>query len=173
MPKEPNDQITQDEQLASKLYANTNAKTPTISSSRSGAFDGREAELRDVVGLDANARKGVRTELFGMVEDLPDALARTIVDGAISNIVGQARVVDDEEAAEIEIDKRTAAHNTEVRKELADRYGAEQGESLLKRANKFVTARPTLAKRLRERGLGSRPDIVLALVEHVHLTGFR
>jgi hypothetical protein len=55
----------------------------------------------------------------------------------------------------------------EVREEFAARYGAKEGEALLQRVKKFVKGRRELASILQHRGIGSRPDVVQLLADHV------
>ena len=52
-------------------------------------------------------------------------------------------------------------------------YGPQRGEELLYRTQRFIKQFPGLVERLKERGLGSRPDIVAAVAAHVHSTGWR
>ena len=104
---------------------------------------------------------------------LNDALVMSIAEGSIKNKRAATRVEDDPDGADIALDKQIATWNTESREQLAVTYGPKDAEDLLARTNRFVKQHPKLAERLRERGLGSRPDIVRDLVAHVFSTGWR
>jgi hypothetical protein len=55
---------------------------------------------------------------------------------------------------------------TEARRQLRDRYGLDEAQRPLAVAKHFIANRPGLLKLLEATGLGSHPDIVMALAEH-------
>ena len=84
-----------------------------------------------------------------------------------------ARVEDDRDAADAALERQIAAWNAESAEQLRLTYGPQRGEELLHRTQRFIKQFPGLVERLKERGLGSRPDIVAAVAAHVHSTGWR
>ena len=52
-------------------------------------------------------------------------------------------------------------------------YGTKDLAGLIDRAHRFVKSNPKLAKLFKDHHLGSRPDIVLPLVDHIRKTGWR
>lgn len=58
--------------------------------------------------------------------------------------------------------------NQEARRIVREQYGFAEGDRRLKLARDFIAARPALAKRLTETGVGSFPALVVALAENAH-----
>jgi hypothetical protein len=185
MPNEPNDQITRDEEIAEKLYEPAPrvrvAKDAPLEqrmyghSALLGVIDSKAKDLWNEAGADTAARQQERDLWLGLANatNLPEGVLMRIAEGSINNRLAKSRVVEDEDAAEVALDRQIVAWNKETRDQLSQTYGAEQGEQLLKRAARFVAKHPKLAERMRERGLGSRPDIVLGIIEHIFETGWR
>ena len=140
---------------------------PTLTS----AIDRRLPELFVRAGVDAAAQQQLRSTFVDIATrtQLPDALVERIADSHIDNLLAAARVVDDPAAADVALDQQIAQWNAQSREE----FPGTEGAALLARTQKFVRAHPALAKILQERGLGSRPDLVKAIAEHVFSSGFR
>lgn len=124
-------------------------------------------------GIDTAGQERLKDQARRLPEDLPDGLKATIMEGVAKNRLADARVLDDPDGDETALAQRIAASNTEARDRLVAQYGAADAEELLARAAKFVRSHPPLAAALRERGLGSRVDIVEQLVAHVFSKGYR
>lgn len=69
----------------------------------------------------------------------------------------------------------SAAHQSgaKVRAQLRATYGDKEAETLIAAAQKFVEQHPKLHQALGRRGIGSRQDIVIPIIEHVRRTNFR
>lgn len=72
-----------------------------------------------------------------------------------------------------ELEARVAADVEASRVWLREEYGAKDGEALLARVHKFAHQHPKLLAILETRGIGSKPKVVEALVEHVRRINFR
>lgn len=103
---------------------------------------------------------------------LPEGLVVRLAEAHIDGELGDVRVVDDPDAAVIAEERRVAEWTAESRAALRETYGKD-GEQMLQRVQKFVRSHPPLAKVLRARGLGSRPDVVRDIAAFVFSTGYR
>src|SRR5436190_11927626 len=103
----------------------------------------------------------------------PDGLVLQLAEASIQARRAASRVVVDPDAADAEFEQQRSAWNAETVERLRLTYGTRNGEELLHRTQRFVRHIPGLAERLREGGLGSRPDIVTGIAAHVHHTGWR
>jgi hypothetical protein len=158
--------------IADALYDGNKAVSdqgdfPTLTS----AIDRRLPELFVRAGVNAAAQQQLRATFVDIAArtQLPDVLVERIADSHITDLLAAARVVDDPDAADGALDQQIAQWNTTSREE----FPGPEGAALLARTQKFVRAHPALAKILQTRGLGSRPDIVKAISEHVFSTGYR
>jgi hypothetical protein len=130
-------------------------------------FTDRASEVADVLGLDATqraARESAFTEVIRSTGLDPltvgEPLYRRFTDAEIADRRGA-------DAPDVQ------ALDEESRRLLREAYGAEDAENLLARTRAFVAQHPKLAATLRTRGLGSQPEVVRLLVEHVRATNFR
>jgi len=78
---------------------------------------------------------------------------------------------DDDEADRLAL-KRIDADTKDTRERLATLYGENEAHDLINRAHRFVKSNARLAKIFKDHQIGSRPDIVMALVEHVRASGW-
>ena len=106
---------------------------------------------------------------------LPDGVVAQIADAHVDALLAGARVMNDDEAdaAAVALERQIQANNVELREQFAKRYGAKDGEQLLERTQRFVRSHPKLAAVLKENGIGSRPEVVSAISEHVFSIGYR
>lgn len=132
------------------------------------ALDPNLTKLGDVTGMPIEQQKVERREFSAIARQagLFPGVAK-----AIHNAWTSARLAPPMDEAEEDNQLREA--NTETRRALREKWGAEDAEDLLARAQKFVGQHPRLAEILSTGGIGSRKEIVLALTEHVRHVNFR
>jgi hypothetical protein len=105
---------------------------------------------------------------------LPEPLVATLAEHTIDHQLAEARPGNDAEATDEARAAQIADWNTETRDALRATYGgAKEADALLARAQRFVKAHPALDQVLGKGGLGSRPDVVQAIVAHVFSNGIR
>lgn len=142
----------------------------------------REAEqAHDVVGLDTPGREKRQAEFTTMIKDT--GLDPYVVAPVLYGLQTEADVLDArgeqlslQEGGEPQADDEARvmqAWNEEARRTLRETYGQHEAEDLLARADRFVTAHPKLATLMGRHGIGSRPEVVEAIVEHVRRVNFR
>lgn len=133
-----------------------------------GTFDNNLPRLGDALGMTLEQQTAERREFSAIVRSagLQPGVARRIHDAWTT-----ARLAPT--AAEDEDDKALLAANAESRRALRDQWGSKDAEDLLQRAQKFARQHPKLNAILSTGGIGSRKDIVQALVEHVRTVNFR
>lgn len=135
--------------------------------------DNRGADVWAVTGATQSERRQTR-EMFldiarsGVPEDIVVGLAREFLNGELATAKQPA-----DDAAVAAMEKRVADGNAESRAALRAKYGDKDGEQMLDRVRRFVRSKPRLAHVLQQHGLGSRPDIVVGIAEHVFSTGWR
>jgi hypothetical protein len=150
------------------LYDGNAADDPTLYAATKQR--GQDLWLR--TGLNTDGRKQL-DQTFRTIQQetgLPEEEVNRILDGHINGLLGEARVTDDTEEAAAA--RRIEADTIETRSRLATLYDTD-AEDLLERTQRFIRLHPKLAQVLQRRGLGSRPDIVLPLVEHVRNINYR
>jgi hypothetical protein len=104
-----------------------------------------------------------------------DAAVMQMAEGTVDNILAGTRVMTDAEAEadEVGLLRQIQANNAELIEHFETRYGKKDGAALLARTQAFVRSKPKLAAILKDRGLGSRIDIVEAIAAHVFSNGIR
>jgi hypothetical protein len=136
-------------------------------------YAGRADDHRTVLGR-SEAERIAHNEAF--TEDIvrkpgfdPYGLGKVLHDYDLSAQIADARGEPDIDDAQL------AAWSEETRQKLHGAYdgGPALVDDLLARAQKFTSAHPKLHELLGRRGIGSRPDVVLAIVEHVWRTDWR
>lgn len=136
------------------------------------AVESRDAELFEATGATAAQREQIHNTFTELVKaGLPANLIAKVAEASLDAEIAAARAVDPEAHAAA-TEKATEASNREVRASLQMRYGAKEAERLLARADAFVKQNATLSKILGSHGLGSRPDLVEMVVDHVRKSGF-
>jgi hypothetical protein len=138
------------------------------------AFDKRANELF-VGGLsvaDVQAHRDT-FHAIGRETGLPDVFLGTLATAIIDRLLASRRVSDDPEADDLAFNKALEANTRESRERLMTAYGTKDAASLIDRAHRFVKANPKLAKLFKDHQLGSRPDIVLPLVDFIRKSGWR
>jgi hypothetical protein len=123
------------------------------------------------VGADAQEEEAQFWEQQARETGLPEGLVMALAEGSIKNRLASARIEDDPEAAETALRQQVVEWQQDVRERLKNTYGARQAEELVERANRFLSQYPKLGERLVDRWLGSRPDIVEAVIAHVFSNG--
>jgi hypothetical protein len=157
-----------EETFARRIYNGNKADDRTQFS----AIKQRGEDLWLKGGMNSAARRDLN-DSFRTIQEatkLPDEAIDAVIDGHINNLMAAAQVTED--ADDRETARRSQAWAIETRSKLSATYG-DEAEALLERAQRFARAHPKLAEVLGRRGLGSRPDIVLSLVEHVRNVNFR
>jgi hypothetical protein len=104
----------------------------------------------------------------GLDEQTSAMIARKFVDGLLA-----ARRTPDPAKHAAETDQASDANNAQIRSTLRLRYGARQAEDLLARSQKFARSHPALSETLKAFGVGSDPEVVLAVADHVRRTNYR
>jgi hypothetical protein len=132
------------------------------------AFEQRRRDLFEVVGLTQAQIAEREADHVSMIAEMglpPFGVGQLLFDASVSADVAERRRPDEE------VDVQ--AWNEETRRELRAAYDSNVDiDDLLSRAAAFVSTSPKLGKVLSRRGLGSRPDIVKAIVEHVWQTNW-
>ncbi len=129
-------------------------------------FEERSAALADL-GVSAAERAKLQDTVVDVIRAVgidPVSVGRPLYNGAVDAVIASAH-------GEAEPDVQALAEAS--RRELRETYGAADAEDLLARTAAFVKQHPKLEATLGMRGLGSRPEIVRALVEHVRAVNFR
>jgi hypothetical protein len=128
--------------------------------------------LGDAGLLDLDDQEKERKEYAALVRetDLPLGTAELLHDRWTSARLEGARAGGDN-ARELatQIDRDAEASRIALR----ETWGAKDAEDLVQRAKKFATQHPKLNAILNTRGIGSRPDVVQAIVSHVRDINFR
>jgi hypothetical protein len=131
-------------------------------------YRSRDNDLLTVLGYDGAQRAQRAQEFTAMVRDTGMAghhtIASLLYNAGVDAEIAAARGTEEPD------DHRLSEHARTV---LADKYGLVEAEALLARAVKFGGSHPTLKKLLNTRGIGSRPDVVEALVDFVRTKNFR
>jgi hypothetical protein len=131
----------------------------------------READLSNQLGMDPAARERLYKGYRDLERVLPAGLAATLTDADIDTRLAAGRFSPDPDADTVAVGQRTEAWSIESRERITSLYGQKDGEALLARTNKWVKSQPAVAQIVRQRGIGSRPDIVEQLVAHVFSNG--
>jgi hypothetical protein len=135
-------------------------------------FRHRSDDVSNVLGHTATQRAADQQAFTDMARKAGIELkpiSKTLFDGLVDGELKQLRGEVDEDA----LDSQAVKDATETRQQLSSRYG-EEGEKLLARTNAWIkTTQPALHKILGTHGLGSRPDVVLELVDHVRRLGWK
>lgn len=125
------------------------------------AFREAETALGDVLGLTSAQRKARTDEYVSLVRETgidPHTLAPVIYNAHVEAQVAAARGAGD-------VDVQALNENT--RRAVREAYGGERAEKLLDEVRTFVRQHPRLQSILQARGIGSRPEIVMGLIDHV------
>jgi hypothetical protein len=135
-------------------------------------FNARESDEANVLGKSTAQREKERKEFIDMMRqsDLPVyELGPKLWEHKVDSELAQIRGGIDEE----ELSGRILRNNEEIRQELSGVYGREEAEKLLARADKWVRTQPKLHALLGVNGMGSRPDVVIPIVEHIRRIGWK
>ena len=164
--------------MAEKLYdktplAPTPGKFHTWTPARA-AIDGRSEELYTRAGMNSSAVQEQRNTFDAIEKEtgLPDVYVASLANATMDAILASTRVSDDPDADDIALIKQIEEGNRDSRERLATLYGKAEAASLGERAHRFVKSKPKLAKIFKDHNLGSRPDIVMPLVDFIRSTGW-
>lgn len=116
-----------------------------------------------------------RKALFADIHErtgLDEVKTMTIANFALADEVAGGRFVENADQAVMEEERQTAAWTSESMADLRATYGPN-AEAMLARVKKFARSHSGLSRILQHRGLGSRPEVVRAIAEHVFSTGYR
>jgi hypothetical protein len=136
------------------------------------AVQQHERTLREVAGKTTTEidtfKEDVRAQALetGLRLDGPLSPGRLLLNAAVDAATADAR-------GEAFDPTQIQRWNEETRADIHATYGTEHGDELITRARKFVQQHPKLATLVNRRGIGSRPAVVRALVDHVRRTNFR
>lgn len=146
-------------ELARALYPTAGAMHQT--------YQQNAAPLQTALGLtqpQLHARQQEWTTTIDAVGLTPDDAAAVYAAAVASDVASASGIEPD--AVQLQ------TWTTESRKALLATYGADY-DAVLARVQKFARSHPTLATTLGKPGVGSRPDIVMRMAEHVMVTGYR
>jgi hypothetical protein len=171
----------EERRVTDALYDRNTTPAPTDASGFYGypmltsAIERRGADLWAATGASAADQARLRNDFVDIARTtrLPEPLVAALAEHHINQQLAEARPADDAEAAGLALKTQIAEWNTEARAHLRSAYGAKEAEALLARAQRFVKGHPALSKMLATGGVGSRPDVVQAIVSHVFSNGIR
>lgn len=132
------------------------------------AFHEHDDKLHDVLGLTREQREARQQEFTADIRALrldPYVLGNRLYGLAVAADLADHRG-DDEDDARYQADAEAA------RRQVRETYG-DQAEALMASAQKFVSENKRLHALLGRRGIGSRPEVVIPLVEHVRRINFK
>ena len=136
-------------------------------------YQGREADLANALGMTAAQREAEQKAFSRDISRSgldPYELAPRVYGMSVDSRVAIARgTVADEATVEV----RERRHAERSRQEVARIYGPAEAEDLLGRLKRYVAQFPALENALLTEDIGSRPDVILPLVEHVRRINFR
>ena len=168
------------ERSRAKLYDGNQAEPRTPAAAKTvlhthsvaeSAARQHDTDLMHQLGMNAPAREAIYRDARDLEKVVPSELAATVIIGHIDNLRAVARISDDPDVDDVALAQRVKRDEVESRELITSQYGKRDGEELLRRAKAWTLTQPALAKMLRERGLGSRPDIVQQIVAHVFSNG--
>lgn len=173
MTNEPKDGLDTHLQASEAIY-DRNAATPlpTRPGEMHASFSVQHAQKRLAEVYEQTGQRP-DPERYRSFDDLPPRAAQYLIDGDLDNMLATARVSEDPEGDELALARRIEADSQESRSRIIARYGLKQGVELLERTQRWARTQPALAHILQQRGLGSRPELVEALVAHVFSNGIR
>lgn len=156
------------------------APAETRASTESKATEPESAVAELFFGSDETLVSSYGPSLADAVDRLTDITGMSAADRE-SHITAAARLFDEarigpseasrlhslavEHIAKPADDATVAEWESESRQKLRDKFGLDEGQQRIKIVKEFIANRPGLKKLLAESGLGSHPDIVLALAE--------
>jgi hypothetical protein len=138
------------------------------------AVDGRSEELYTRAGMNPAAVQEQR-DTFAAIEKetgLPDVFVGTLASATMDAILASTHIPDDADADDVALIKQIEDGNRESRERLATLYGKAEAADLTARTHRFVKSNPKLARIFKDYNLGSRPDVVMPLVDFVRRTGW-
>jgi hypothetical protein len=173
MDTKPRNTGQTDEQVVEALYdGNAAQPLPIRPGEFYASFAAPQAQHRSAAVFEQTGEH-LDVDRYRVLDELPAGLVVSLVTGDINNTLADARVPDDAEAEAIALDQRIAADTAESRRRIVAQYGPKNGPQLIERTQRWVRTQPALAQMLQRGGLGSKPDIVEALVAHVFSNGIR
>lgn len=158
--------------IANALFKPASTQTALYPSSIAlqSTFQAERDTLRDAMGL-SETQLQTREDRFTTTLDQagldPYLVGRSLYGLLSTADIAAARNEDPPDAEQVQ------AWTEESRRAVRGQYGDEEGHALIERAVKFVKQHPQLAALLQRDGLGSRPDVVQAIVAHVRDKNFR
>jgi hypothetical protein len=172
--KEEADRLFSQEDVANAIYKQpAEVQLDSVDVAMKTAYASRADDHLMVLGR-TDADRVARDQAF--TEDIvrkpgfePYGLGKMLYEHAVNADIADTRGEPDVEDAQL------VAWNEEARRALVSRFdgGPARVEDLLARSKKFTEAHPKLHELLGRRGIGSRADIVLAIVEHIWETDYR
>jgi hypothetical protein len=176
--KDTRDPIDAHNDMAEKFYEKT-PLSPTPGrfytySVAGAAIDGRQQDMHTVAGMSPAAIQEQR-DTFAAIEKetgLPDVFVGVLAGATMDAILASTRIPDDADADEIKLIKQIEDGNRESRERLSTLYGNAEAADLTARAHRFVKSNAKLARIFKDHNLGSRPDVVMPLVDFVRRTGW-
>lgn len=154
---------------AETLYGGSKAEAIPHAHTLRPTFQHRDSDLAEVVGLDRAVREEAQQAFLGLINQagldpyvVAPRLYNLLADAALAEVRG-SDAIDDAQIQQWEED---------TRQQLRSTYG-EEFEGLLERAAKYINQFPDLAELMEVRGIGSRPEIVIPIVELVRRINFR
>jgi len=170
-PMPPNDPIETGEQAVAALY--NKQPLPVRPGELHGSFAAMQAQLRSA---EVYEKTGEQLDLdeYRVYDVFPAKLGKMLVDGHIDNLLANARVLDngEAEAEDLALEQQAFANMEENRRRAVAQYGPRDGEDLINRTIAWARTQP-FAPMLRERFLGTRPDIAEELIHYVFTNAIR
>lgn len=165
------DQVWPEQRQANTLYDHAPADADgfyPIENTLDLVFTENLTKLSDRTGMSLEAQATERREFSTVMTDA--GLHKSpVVAELIHNAWTQARLDGDE----VDVEAALATTNEDTRRALREQWGAKDAEDLTRRAQKLVKQHPKLAAILATGTVGSRLDVVSALVQHVRDVNFR
>ena len=164
LTSDPSEMTT--EQMAETMYGDSHI---------THAAETRGVELFETLGTDQAGRDALKRDFAAIQKEtgLPDGTVVRLLDLYADGEVAAGRA-EDPDARAGELAAEILDNNETLRTELAKRLGGPgEAEQLLARAQRFIARSPKLQKVLEQHGLGSRPEIVEAILNHVQSSGWR
>ena len=135
-------------------------------------FEASDASLAETLGLTTEQRATEQKEFTQAIQESdldPYVVGQRIYTHLVKARVAEARGRGDEG----KLARTIQEGNETIRRELRSTYGPKETDDLIARAQRFTKQFPKLHAILGTAAIGSRPDVVIPIIEHVRRVNFR
>lgn len=167
------------QRAANKVYDGNAAAVPTGQAKSdfygfshiTSTIEGRSQELWNDAEVGKTERAGLRESFIGIARrtGLNEGLVADLAGAHLDGKLADARRGEADTAARV---TQITGGNQELREAFHARYGND-AEDMLDRTRRYVRSDSSLYRIMGQHGLGSRPDFVLRIADHVFSTGYR